>query len=206
MELDELKKELQHKFEQDSATRSIKPIESYIQQRSSSVIAKIKRNIVAEILLNLVFLPAFTWVFIQYTSIYTRFFMGFGVLFCILFTAYLWKLFRKIKLVETEPFSIRENLIRIISILAHFTRLYFQITMLMLPIAFLAGIITGYLDIAGSKELFARFTWTGSIAYYICFFAAWSFFMYFFTKWYIKKLYGNLLGHLRDQLRELDRS
>lgn len=206
MELDELKKELQHKFEQDSATRSIKPIESYIQQRSSSVIAKVKRNIVAEILLNLVFLPAFTWVFIQYTSIYTRFFMGFGVLFCILFTAYLWKLFRKIKLVETEPFSIRENLIRIISILAHFTRLYFQITMLMLPIAFLAGIITGYLDIAGSKELFARFTWTGSIAYYICFFAAWSFFMYFFTKWYIKKLYGNLLGHLRDQLRELDRS
>jgi hypothetical protein len=204
MELDELKKELQQKLEQDSATLSIKPIESYIQQRSSSVIAKIRRNIVAEILLNLIFLPAFIWVFTQYSSIYTRFFMAFGVFFCIVFTVYLWRLYNKIKLVESESLSIRENLVQVVSIVAHFTRFYFQITMTMLPIAFLAGIVTGYLDIAGSRELFARFTWTGSIVYYICFFAAWSVFMYFFTKWYIKKLYGDFLRQLRDQLNELD--
>jgi hypothetical protein len=204
MELDELKKELKQKLEQDSATPTIKPIESCIQQRSSSVIAKIRRNIVTEILLSLLFLPAFIWVFIQYSSIYTRFFMGFGVLFCIAFMVYLWKLYKKIILVETVSLSVRENLVQVVSIVSHFTRIYFQITMMMLPIAFMAGIATGYLDIAGSGELVARFKWTDSIVYYICFFVAWSVFVYFFTKWYIKKLYGDFLRQLRAQLKELD--
>jgi len=98
---------------------------------------------------------------------------------------------------------VREGLQRVIAIIEEFTRLYFQFTMITLPIAFIFGLISGFLSLNGGAGI-KNFNWQKAIFFYTCWFIFWSFIMYFFSKWYIKKLYGNYLQQLKDQLKDIE--
>jgi hypothetical protein len=204
MELDELKSDLKLKLENTGATRSSNTLEQYIHQRSLSVIDKIKRNLYVEILFCLICLLGFIWIYFHNSSLVIRFFMVLGSITAVLTVVYLATLRKKIILQELTTASIRENLSRIIIILNLFTRVYFQISMIMLPLAFVAGIILGYMNISAYPENMKTFNWSRSLLFYIVFFSGWSILMYFFAKWYIKKLYGNYLQQLKEQLKELE--
>jgi MFS family permease len=204
MELDELKQDLQHKLGEGSPSRSAAVLENYMHQRTQSVIGKVKRNMTGEIIFSLVLLPVFTYLFFYSQLLYMRFFMGLGSVFCALFIGYLIRLYKKIQRAEATTPTIRENLQQVITIIQAFTRIYFQLTMIMLPVAFIAGMITGYADITSSRQVFTKLAWRNTILYYVVFFALWSVLMYFFTRWFIKKLYGNYLQQLTDQLKELE--
>ena len=117
------------------------------------------------------------------------------------FGIYVWRLQQRINYYEINAVSVKEKLQQIIHILQRYTRLYFQLTMLLLPIAF----IMGYLFAINEKKQ-ADATSNFSVyctMFYIAWAIVWSILMYFFTKWYIKKLYGNYLQQLKDQLKEL---
>jgi hypothetical protein len=204
MELDELKNSLKTKLQETGDTHLPSELGNYIPAQSGSVIGKIKRNMMVEIIFCLFCLPLFAWSLSHYTSLYNRFFMGFGIIFCLATIAYLAILRKKIILLEASEANIRENLRQIIDIIGSFLRLYFQITMILLPVSFIAGIILGYAQVLSSEETVKSFSWSNYMLYYIGFFSAWCFIMYFFTKWYLKKLYGNYLLQLKEQLKELE--
>lgn len=201
MDLDNLKEELKTKLEATAQPRSPAQLEQLISGRSRSVIDKLKRSILFELLFTLLVILAII-IFIIASNRYRFTGWSLGVIAgSLVFGIYVWRLQQRINYYEINAVSVKEKLQQIIHILQRYTRLYFQLTMLLLPIAF----IMGYLFAINEKkqaDATSNFSVYGTM-FYIAWAIVWSILMYFFTKWYIKKLYGNYLQQLKDQLKEL---
>jgi hypothetical protein len=203
MELDDFKSLLKTKQEEPLSLRSAEELEQYTHRRAVSVIAKIKKNIRFELIFCILIVPLFAGLCFVFPSFYMKTLVALAVFVCIFFVVYLFRLNKRIHFYETASFSVKESLQQVIYILGKFTRHYLQITMIMLPIAFVFGLVTGYLDISADLSI-KKFNWTRGLIFYSVFFICWSVFTYFFTKWYIKKLYGKYLHQLKEQLKELE--
>lgn len=203
MELDDFKSLLKLQQEAPVTTRSAEELEQYTRRSAVSVMAKVKKSIRFEFKLCIwIILPLATLCFI-FPSLYMRSIVGLSVFVCLFFVVYMLQLIKKINYYETASFSVKESLQQVIDILQKFVRHYFQVTMIMLPAAFVFGLITGYMDISAGVH-FKTFNWTRGLIFYSAFYIFWSIFTYFFTKWYIRKMYGKYLQQLKDQLKELE--
>jgi Kef-type K+ transport system membrane component KefB len=201
MDLDNLKQALKTKLEATDQNRSPAQLEQLINGKSRSVIGKLKRSILFELLFTLLVIIMVIIVIIASNRYRFPGLSAFIIIGCLIFGGYVWRLQQRINFYEINAASVKEKLQQIIHILQRYTRLYFQLTMILLPVAF----IMGYVFAATEKrqaDATNSFSVFGTL-FYILFAVAWSILMYFFTKWYIKKLYGNYLQQLKDQLKEL---
>lgn len=203
MELDDLKSKLNSKMDNDASSRTPEELSTYFNRKTISILSKIKRNMWFELMLTIVVVIAFAITYLLYSSLYIRFFMVFTTLFCIVFSFYIYSLYRRIIRFEQSSFTVKENLQQVITILEKFTRIYYLVSMAMLPFVFVLGIIVGYIDINASG-LVKQFHYVRGLIFYFAWFVFWSVFMYFFTRWYIKKLYGKYVTQLKNQLTELE--
>jgi len=204
MELDDFKTLLKARLEEQAPGRSAARLERSIHRKTASILGKIKRSIVWELALGGVLVLAGAWVWMRYPSLSNRFFSTLMLLVCIFFIIQLQTLYKKIMRFEKAGHTVKERLVQIIDILQRFTRLYFRFSMSILPVAFVLGLITGYADIMRRPFLAQNFHWARGLAAYIVLFAAWSIIAYVFSKWYIRKLYGNYLNDIRNQLEDLE--
>jgi len=204
MELDDFKTILKTTLEARAPSHSATRLEQSIHHRTVSILDKIRRNIVWEMLVCLLFVPLCIWAWQRYPFLYTRLFYVLVTFICLLFAGYLLRLYKKIRFYEKADLAVKERLVQIIDILQRFTRLYYRFSMGVLPVAFVLGLITGYLDVMHQPLLARDFRWTKGLFVYIGLFAGWSLLMYVFAKWYIRKLYGNYLSVIRMQLEELE--
>ncbi len=203
MELDDIKWALKAKLEEPGTVHSVVEPEQLTRHKTVSVIAGIKRSMLFELVLGILCMAVFIWACYKYPYLYVRFFCVLTIFLFTVFIVYLVKLFKKINFFERAPLSVKDNLQHIIDILQRFTTLYFQFSMLMLPVIFLLGLLAGYIDIL-QHGFAGNFQWSKGIVIYAICFIGWSILMYFFTKWYIKKLYGNYLQQLKHQLLDLE--
>jgi hypothetical protein len=203
MELDELKTLIKSKLEEGAVLQTTDVLEANIRKTAGSVTSKIKRNIWFEFAACLICLAIAVLVWLMYSSVYIHLFCIATGLFCIVFSAYLFLLYKKIIFYETEPGTIKDSLQQIITIVTGFTRLYFRISMGLLPVIFIFGLITGYLNVS-QQGLIRQFQWSKGIIFYTIAFMAWSVIIYFFSRWYIRKLYGNYLLQLQQQLKDME--
>jgi hypothetical protein len=203
MELDELKSVLKARLEANAATRSVTELEQYVGRKATSVITKIKRNMIYEFILGALCMAVCVWAFYRYPSLCFRFPCVLAILICAFQMIYMIRLSRKISSFEKTSFSVKENIQQVLEILRKFTRIYFQLTIAMLLAAFLLGLVIGYLDVL-QQGLANSFKWGRGILFYTGCYFLWTIFMYFFSKWYIKKLYGNYLEQLKAQLKDLE--
>lgn len=204
MELDDFKTILRTTLQQQAPDRSAAELEQSIQGRTLSVIGKVKRSIAGELVLGIVLAAAGIWVWWRYPSFSSRCFSALMLVICIFFMVYMVLLYRRIIRFEKADQPVKQRLRQIIGILQQFTRLYFRFSMSVLPVAFVLGLATGYADIMHQPLLAQNFHWAKGLAAYILLFAAWSLIAYMFSKWYIKKLYGNYLQDIRNQLEDLE--
>ena len=203
MELDEFKEQLKKNALDEPVAHTAHELQGYIHRRKVSSIKKIKRSILFELAACVVFIIASVWAWQRYSVSYVHAFVLTSVFLCCFLLMYLAALYKKISAYERETPVVREGLQRVIAIIEEFTRLYFQFTMITLPIAFIFGLITGFLSLNGGAGI-KNFNWQKAIFFYTCWFIFWSFIMYFFSKWYIKKLYGNYLQQLKEQLKDIE--
>jgi hypothetical protein len=203
MELDEFKMLLKEKDHEEIALHSAVELEGYIRKTTRSVTDKIKRSIRFEFALGIVFVCIALWAWFRYPFAYVRPFCLLSISVCCFLFIYFGALYKKISRYEQSPLPVKNTLQKIIDILQQFTRLYFQVTMITLPINFIFGLIAGYLVIKGDAGL-KNFNWMKWILFYSGWFILWSAIMYFFAKWYIKKLYGDYLLQLRQQLKDIE--
>jgi hypothetical protein len=203
MELDDLKSKLNSKLDSEAPHRSPEELSALFNRKTISILGKIKRNMWFELKLTIAVVIAFAIIYFLYTSLYVRFFMVFTTLFCIVFSIYIYSLYKKITRFEQSSFTVKENLQQVISILERFARMYYIISMAMLPLVFVLGIIVGYIDI-NTSGLDKQFHYARGLIFYIGWFIFWSVLMYFFTRWYIKKLYGKYITQLKNQHIELE--
>jgi len=203
MELDEFKERLKENAPDETVIHTAHELQGYIHRRAASSIKKIKRSILFELAACAVFIIASVWAWEHYPVSYVRAFALLSVFLCCFLLLYLGALYKKVWTYEKEAPAVREGLQRVIGIIEQFTRLYFRFTMITLPIAFIFGLITGFLSLNGGAAM-KSFNWQKAIFFYTCWFIFWSAVMYFFSKWYIKKLYGNYLQQLKDQLKDIE--
>ncbi|KIC93878.1 hypothetical protein [Flavihumibacter solisilvae] len=110
--------------------------------------------------------------------------------YCLLFLGYLSRLARKLNRLHREVPSTLRSLESIHSIIKEYTRLYFRLCMLSVPVFFGLAIAT-----LGS--------WSSLKAEHFFIIAAWTIIIYIFSKWYLRYLYGNHLAELQKNINDL---
>ncbi len=208
MELDELKSQLKHKLATDHTGRSEEDIAILLTKKTNSVIAKLKRSlrieIISCILITLVFafigLTSKTFAFRIYFSVFT--------IVSIAFLIPMFYLFKRTATLGGTAFPIKSNLQTIVTIIEEFIKRYFQFTMALLPVCFLFALLLGYHDKEPNQHIdsLAKSLFS-SLWQVILFIAVYCILLsvgiYYFTKWYLKKLYGKYVSQLKECIREL---
>jgi Ca2+/Na+ antiporter len=204
MELDDFKQRFKEREEPGQmAFHSAHELEGYTRKRTHSIVNNIKRSIFFELLACIIFTATAVWVWFSYPVSYVRVFCLLAVCLCVFLLIYLAALYKKINVYEKAPLAVKNRLQQVITILEQFTRAYFQFTMITLPVAFIFGLITGFLTVHNDTG-FKNFNWQKAVLLYTGWFIFWSAIMYFFSKWYINKLYGKYLQQLKGQLKDIE--
>lgn len=198
MELDELKKELNQKISGGAQQRTEMQIASLLDSSATSIVQKLRRSLVAELVISVLFMCVCLYmIFFNPYWAYRVFFITFSVV-GIGFTIVLFLLLKKIDALSGAS-NVMQNLDKLIHILDEYVRRYLQLTLILLPICFVFGIWISYND--GEQVL--KPLEKRSIALLAVTMVSLATIVYFFTKWYLKKLYGNYIQQLKALLREL---
>jgi MFS family permease len=147
-------------------------------------------------------------IFGAYTSL--RIYFGIFTVICALFIPLLYKKLIKTKKLSNTAVPVKKNLQALILLIKEYIKRYFQLTMVLIPISLIISFALGYSDEnLNNPDLSNPFfpNFIGSpfkITIVIIYVIAFSFGMYYFTKWYLKKLYGNYVQQLEALLAELE--
>lgn len=209
MELDELKYQLNQRLATDHASRTNADIAALLKKKTSSVIGKLKRSLIVEMVLCVLFSAAMLYVCLvsDYWSI--RIYFGVFTILMFLFTFVLYYLYKKTKQLTSSFQPIKANLQHVVSLLEEFVKRYFQFSMAMLPVCFIFSLILSVMEPVSVPEVdkfvlhyfSARWQVLTFLGVYMIVLAIT---LYYFTKWYLKKLYGNYLAELKKCVEELE--
>jgi hypothetical protein len=208
MDLDQFKQQLNEKLSTDHNGRSGEDIAQMLGKKTFSIIEKLKKSILYEILFGLIGMILFAILAFttKYHSIRTYF--GVSAIFIFVFLFLLIYLLKKTIELNQVQRPVISNLKNYVFLIEEYMKRYFQFTMAMVPIClFFAGYL-GYhekkpvpeLDkIIGGGQLGFKLVLTISIIYLISF----SIGMYYFTKWYLHKIYGKYVLELKKCIKDL---
>ena len=208
MELDELKYQLKNKLATDHTGRSDEDIASLLTKKTSSVIGKLKRSLWIEMICCVLVIIAFGYLgFFSKTQSFRIYFSVFTVV-SIAFLCLLFYLLKKISVLGSSALPVKNNLQTIVNIIEEFMKRYFQFILALIPICLIFSFLLGYTEPQQtpeidrlSKHLFSS-AWQ-VIIFLIIYLLILSVGIYYFTKWYLKKFYGNYVVKLKECIQEL---
>lgn len=200
MELDELKKQLNRRMAARQQERSAAEIAALLKKDTISVVQKIRRSLWIELFLSILFTIAcgLAVAFIDKWA-YSVFLAGFGIIGALVSAALVYLLWKTTRLCNTT-LPVKANLETIISIIYQYTWLYLRLGMGLLPLCFGLAFWLSYHDPAGVPK---PIRWD-IFFYMIIALLVFSYISFLFTKWYLKKLYGNYIQQLEILLKEFD--
>jgi hypothetical protein len=215
MDLDQFKNELKTKLATDHTNRSDADIEQLLKKKTSSFIDKIKKSLWFEIIIG--FLLNFGFVYAAFDASMRSMRIYFGVFSVLmyLFLFFLIYLLLRTNKIKTTDQTIKTNLESYIKLIEEFVKRYLQFTMALIPICLIFAGYLGYSD--GQADLVSNAYNSGYhfgakmngiqfsvfIISFTIFISLGAYGMYHFTKWYLKKLYGNYLSELKCCMSEL---
>ncbi|NCI46384.1 hypothetical protein [Sediminibacterium soli] len=209
MELDDLKYHLQNKLANDHAGRSDNDIASLLNRKTISLTEKLQKNLWFEIVCSiLVVIGFFAISFVTSYASVRIYFRVFGLL-SLGFIGLLFFLLKRTKTLSATALPVKSNLQTIVKIMEEFIKRYFQFTMALIPICIVFAFILMYTDnqrIAAADHLAKnRFNHSWKvIAFVLVYFTALATGVYYFTKWYLRKLYGRYVQQLKECIGELE--
>lgn len=210
MELDELKILLKEKPVPMRVVKSPNDIAALLGSKTKSVTGKIRRSLKIEIIACIVFaiLCAGFGIFGAYT--WLRIYFGIFAVVCLLLLPVLFILLKRTTKFGITDLPVKRNLQLLVNLMQEFVKRYFQITMALIPVSIVMAFLLGYYSAAPEDTNLQNTSSPnfGSIAFIITVLIAYLVFfgwgMYYFTKWYLKKLYGNYLDQLQALIKELE--
>lgn len=198
MELDELKHELNVKLTGASGQRSATEIASLLKHDALSVVQKLKRSLVAELVVSILFLCLCCYmIFFNDYWIYFMFFTTFSII-GLAFTLVLYVLLKKTNSLTTDG-NVKHNLEQLVAVLDEYVRRYLQLTLILLPICFVFGVWLSYND---DEQVLMPLAWDRIIYLFLAMMIL-AAGVFYFTKWYLEQLYGTYLAQLKDLLKEI---
>jgi hypothetical protein len=208
MDLDELKYQLKNKLSSDHAGRSDMDIAVLLNKRTGSIIEKLKRSLKKEIFFSILILIGFVCISIFSTYHSLRIYFSIFTILCSPFVIVLFYLLRRTTGLSNTALPVKKNLQEIVTITEEFMKRYFQFTMALLPICFIFSFLLGNYENKSIPviETLARNFFSHSwqvIVFFGLYFVALSIGVFYFTKWYLHKLYGNYINQLKECISEL---
>ena len=209
MNLDELKISLNNKLEGFENSELV--LDTVFLKNSSttnSILKKITKSLFIEIVLGLFCVVLFSSI--SFFSGYVGIKIYFGVFSVLIafITLLLYYLFKRTKELAVATLPVISNLKALHKLLNEFVKRYIQFTMLLVPICLVFSSYLGYLDVKNSVESYSLFpAYVGSkkqLVLLVIIITVFTISVYFFTKWYLKKLYGNHLVDLKKMIEQLE--
>lgn len=208
MELDQLKSQINHKLSTDHSGRSDSDIAALLTRKTNSLVGKLKRSLQIEIISCAAVILVFAYLGIAGPYAALRIYFSVFTVFALLFLGIIIYLLRRTNQLSATTLPVKSNLQTIVNIIEDFSKRYFQFTMAMIPICFVFAFYLGYQEpknIAPLNNLSVRFfseTWKivlfSAIYLPVLFIGG-----YYFTKWYLRKLYGRFTEQLKACITEL---
>lgn len=210
MELDELKSLINERMERVHIEKSPTDIALMLGKNTNSVVGKIIRSLIIELVVTIIFtiLCLAVTIFGAYASL--RIYFGIFTVVCIVFVPILYMKIIKTKKLTDSAVPVKKNLQILIALIKAYIKRYFQFTMLLIPISFMIALALGYSDESLnnpdiSNGFFPDFIQSPlKISIMVLYIVVFTIGMYYFTKWYLKKLYGNYVHQLEELLDELE--
>lgn len=203
MELDNLKDLWQELGRDDTIQGDNIEIMQILQKKSQSPIAKMKRNLLVELVTVIILYALPIWYFLstsmgRYREI-SIFLIAIGLLFIIYFSIKN-RLLGKMQCVTCE---VRSNLQQQLSTLEKYVRFYFVSGTILAPVAYF---VTGFIVLWKYPGENIPEVFTGSNAYiiFISIGVLITIGSYFLNKWYIAKLYGQHISKLKELLFQME--
>lgn len=208
MDLDELKYQLNHKLSTDHAVKSVVDIAALLKKKTHSIIGKLKRSLWIEITCCIIFLIPLGYIgfFSGHWSL--RIYFGSFAILMAAFMLLLIYLLRRIDQLGRTNMPVKNNLQTIVNILEEFVKRYFQFSMALIPICFTFSFLLSIKDPiripqvenVATRLFTAPWQLYSFLAVYMTGLAVG---VYYFTRWYLKKLYGNYIIQLKQCIHEL---
>lgn len=205
MELDDLKLHLKQKPGKEQPVKTQDEITALLEKRTVSILDKIKKSLLFEIICCVAFVIACIVTVLIAKYWYLKVYFGiFAVLLQPFFFVLIY-LLKRMKKAYHHSMPVKKNLETLYALLKEFVKRNFQFTMGLVPFCLILATWLGYNDPGKKQQPDDNAFGTNSslILFLILYGVVLATCMYFFTKWYLKKLYGNYLEQLQALIKEL---
>lgn len=193
------------KKQEDATTPSLQEM---LGKRSNSPIAKMKRNLIFELITVLL---SFGAIVIYYLSAYKGKFQEVGWMYfiiIILFVVYFIFKYKLLTRMECMACEVKGNLIKQVHTLEKYVRFYLIAGTALIPIMIIFFYVFSWMHFPEGRGLFLKPSDSTSLLtslLILCLVCLTStVVMYYLNKWYIRKLYGNQIARLKTMLDQLD--
>ncbi len=209
MDLDELKYQLKDKLATDHTGRSGADIAALLNKKTHSLVSKLKKSLWIEI--GCCILVILLFIYMGSGSSYHAmqiYFSAFAVVALLFLFVLIYLLRRTSQISNNTLLPVKTNLTTIVSIMEEFMKRYFQFTMALIPICFAFSIFLGYNEPKHTNGLdktslgFLNTSWK-VITFLAVYMGLLAVGVYYFTKWYLRKLYGNYIEQLKQYIQDL---
>lgn len=208
MELDEMKHYLNRQLDQQAPLQTPAEISAMLRNKSISIVERIRKSLWIELVISL--LAVLVILYVKQIAdkyvlqSYFNIFLAIALFFLPIFG---W-LIRSTYQINPEISSVKTNLTRLHLLISRFTRFYFIFTMILfLPVVFYSLIAAVYEknnhSLLDSLQFYRQLP-AAPLFLIGAYIVIAGLFLYFFTRWYIRTLYGKYLDKLKELLNELD--
>jgi hypothetical protein len=202
MELEQLK-EMWSDVGQSKTSTSEQELQTILQKKSKSPIAKMKRNLIIEMIIVLVL---YTWSIIYYFMKFDGAILSIAWLMLLTGALFMIYYFRKRKLLqemECVSCEVKSNLQLQVKTLEKYIRFYLVGGTLMFPLIMIASGIIIFLFDAKMQISSANISFWSFFLLLLLVSAILTIPMYFLNKWYVRKLYGQHAEKLKKIVNEM---
>ena len=205
MELDNLKDLWRDLDRGDAHLKGDEQILKILQKRSQSPIARMKRNLLLELIAVIILYSFPIWYFLQTSMGRYRGIALFLFVVGILFVFYYYRKNKLLSEMQCVTCEVRSNLERKLVTVEKYVRFYFVSGTVLYPVAyFVPGFIVllKYPD----ESVAERFTESAVYIVFVILGLLTTVGSYFLNRWYIKKLYGRHIEKLKALLLQMEES
>jgi hypothetical protein len=206
MELDQLK-EMWSNVGSKQQGPSADALQALLHKKSKSPIAKMKRNLLMELLFIMVL---YVGCVVYYFLHFTGGMLSLAWMLIVIGVLYIFYYLQKKKLLnqmECVSCEVKLNLKMQLQTLEKYVRFYLISGTIMFPVVFIATGMVGFFyapDIAREAALKSKdFLWIFTTALVVFAFVLTAP-IYFLNKWYVRKLYGRHIQQLKNILQEME--
>jgi hypothetical protein len=208
MELDELKNYLNRQLDHEAPQQTPGEISAMLHQKSLTIVDRIRRSLFIELAITLIAIVFMLYCKQLTADYYIQLYINFFLFIAFIFLFILSWLIRSSYRISPEISSVKTNLSKLHLLIARFTYSYFILTMALFPPVVLYALLVVPMSKSNHSVLQAiQFYFqlpTGFLLLIVLYIVLSGLFLYFFTRWYIRILYGNYLGKLKQLIEELD--